>query len=189
MTFTSQSRNSSTVRRPLALRIGLAIAATITLITAPAGVAQAKGGDHPVPVNNVPADIPADVCGFPIHIGVIFDREYWVKRTDNPDGSTTSWVAGPLWNRLTNLNTGASIAYDNGGPGSFTTYPDGHATFDFQGHSMAWIRAAHQADLGKPAFRLINGHVRGVMDANGDIVEISGSGKVVDGCALLSAAH
>jgi hypothetical protein len=131
--------------------------------------------------------MPPDVCGFPIHIDVIDDREYWVQRTDNPDGSTTTRVSGTLKNRLTNLNTGASIDYNNGGPGTFTMYPDGHITFDFQGHSMAWIRAAHQAKLGKPAFRLTSGgHVLGVVDVGGDIVELSASGQIVDGCALLS---
>ncbi len=126
--------------RPTALRISIAVAATaatVTLAVTPTGVAQAQGGDPRVLVHNTPADIPADVCGFPIHIDVIDDREYWVQQTDSPDGSTTMRVTGTLKNRLTNLNTGASIDYDNGGPGMFTMYLDGHVIFDCQGHSMA----------------------------------------------------
>ncbi len=176
--------------RPTALRISIAVAATaatVTLAVTPTGVAQAQGGDPRVLVHNTPADIPADVCGFPIHIDVIDDREYWVQQTDSPDGSTTMRVTGTLKNRLTNLNTGASIDYDNGGPGMFTMYLDGHVIFDFQGHSMAWIRAARQAQLGQPAFRLTSGgHVQGTVDAAGDILELSTSGEVLDGCALLS---
>ena len=157
------------------------------VVAATTGPAQAAGGRHRVPVHNVPADIPADVCGFPIHIGVIEDREYVVRRTVHADGSISTQVAGPLVNSLTNLDTGASIAYDNGGPGTITTYPDGHATLDFQGHSMAWIRAAYQSRLGAPAFRLVaGGHVTGTIDAAGDIVELSTQGHVIDGCALLS---
>ena len=172
---------------PTALRFGLGIATIAALITATTGVAQAQGGDPRLPVGNTPADIPADVCGFPVHIGVIDDREYRVQQTDNPDGSTTTRVTGTLKNRLTNMNTGSSIDYNNGGPGTFTVYPDGRTTFDFQGHSMAWIRAAYQARLGTPALRLISGgHVVGTMDASGDIVDLSATGHVVDGCALLS---
>lgn len=149
--------------------------------------AQAAGGGDREPVHNVPADIPADVCGFPIHIGVIEDREYVVSRTTNADGSISTRVAGPLVNSLTNLNTGATIAYDNGGPGTITTYPDGHATLDFGGHSMAWIRAAYQSRLGAPAFRLVaGGHVVGTVDPAGDIVALSTRGRILDGCALLS---
>jgi hypothetical protein len=174
--------------QPLAaLRIGLGIAAITALITATTGVAQAQGGDPRLPVGNIPADIPADVCGFPIHIGVIDDREYRLQRTDNPDGSTTTRVTGTLKNRLTNMNTGTSIDYNNGGPGMFTVYPDGRTIFDFQGHSMAWIRAAYQPRLGTPALRLTSGgHDIGTMDASGDIVDLSATGQVLDGCALLS---
>lgn len=177
----------STVLSPTALRIGLGIVTAAALFTTAAGTARAQGGGPRLPVGNTPADIPADVCGFPIHIGVIEDREYIVEQTDNPDGSTTTRVTGTLRNRLTNLNTGTSIEYDNGGPGTFTVHPDGRTTFDFQGHSMAWIRAAHQARLGRPAFRLTSGgHVVGTMDSSGDIVDLSATGQVMDGCALLS---
>lgn len=162
---------------------GVVLAALIAIGASPA---QAAGGRHRVPVGNVPADIPADVCGFPVHIGVIKDQEYVVSRTVHADGSISTRVAGPLVNSLTNLDTGTSITYDNGGPGTITTYPDGHATLDFQGHSMAWVRVAYQARLGRPALRLVNGQVRGVVDAAGDIVELSTKGPVLDGCALLS---
>jgi hypothetical protein len=162
--------------------LGLGVVAS--LVT---GSAQAATGHHREPVHNVPADIPADVCGFPIHIGVIEDREYVVSRITNPDGSVSTRVAGPLINSLTNLNTGATIAYDNGGPGTITTYPDGHATLDFGGHSMAWIRAAYQARLGAPAFRLVaGGHIVGTVNPSGDIVALSTRGRILDGCALLS---
>ncbi|MFD7154652.1 hypothetical protein ACFV9C_08645 [Kribbella sp. NPDC059898] len=159
-----------------------------TLIALTTGSAQAAGGRHRVPVGNTPADIPADVCGFPVHIGVVEDREYVVHRTVNADGSISTRVAGPLVNSLTNLDTGATITYDNGGPGTITTYPDGHATLDFQGHSMAWVRAAYQARLGAPALRLVSGgRVVGTVDASGDIVELATNGNVLDGCALLSS--
>lgn len=177
----------TTDRSRAARRISLGIATIAALITATTGVAQAQGGDHRLPIGNTPADIPADVCGFPIHIGVIDDREYRVQQTADPDGSTTTRVTGTLKNRLTNMNTGTYIDYDNGGPGTFTVHPDGRTTFDFQGHSMAWIRAAYQTRLGAPALRLTSGgHVVGTIDASGDIVDLSTTGHVVDGCALLS---
>lgn len=174
------------VHHPMALRIGLGVAAVAALITTTTGIAHAEGSDHRFPLNNIPADIPADVCGFPIHIGVVDDREYWVKQTDNPDGSTTMQVAGTLINSLTNMDTGGTIIYNNGGPGTFTLFPDGHATLNFQGSSMAWIRAEHQAQLGAPALRLTSGHVVGTVDTSGDIVDLSATGNIVDGCALLS---
>ena len=175
----------STDRHPMTRRIRLGAAAVIALIIATTGAAQAEGNAHRVPVHNTPIDLPADICGFPIHLGVVYDRE-WVEQTDNPDGSTTMRVAGPLINSLTNMNTGATITYDNGGPGTLTRYPDGHVTFDFRGHSMAWIRAEHQARLAKPALRLTVGHVVGTQDTSGNIVELSSTGRTVDGCALLS---
>jgi hypothetical protein len=58
---------------------------------------------------------------------------------------------------------------------------------DFQGNSRAWIRAAYEARLGAPALRLVSGgHIRGTVDAPGDIVELFTTGHVVDGCTLLS---
>lgn len=175
----------ATKQSSIALRIALGLAVVTTLITTTAGVAQA--GDPRIPVGNTPGGIPADVCGFPIHISAVEDREYVVQRTDNPDGSITTRVTGRLVNRLTNLNTGASIDFDNGGPGTFTIYPDSHSTLDFQGNSMAWIRAPYKARLGDPALRLVSGgHILGTVDASGDIVELSTTGHVVDGCALLS---
>ena len=172
---------------PLALRIGLGLAVITTLITTATGMAQAGSGDPRVPVGNTPGDIPADVCGFPIHISAIEDREYVVQQTENADGSITTRVTGRLINRLTNLNTGVSIDYDNGGPGTFTVYPDSHSTLDFEGNSMAWVREAQKARLGAPALRLVSGgHILGTVDASGDIVELSTTGHVVDGCALLS---
>lgn len=170
----------------MARRIGLGIAAITVLITTTSGMAYAQGSNHRFPLNNKPADIPADVCGFPIHIGVVDDREYSVQQTDNPDGSTTMRVGGTLINSLTNMDTGATINYDNGGPGEFTFYTDGHFTLDFQGHSMEWIRPEHQAQLGAPAFRLTTGHAVGATDTSGDIVDLSVTGKIIDGCALLS---
>jgi hypothetical protein len=157
------------------VKLGLGV---MVLMAAVAGPAQATGDHHHrVPVGNTPADIPADVCGFAVHIGIVEDREYIVSRTEHADGSISTRVAGPLVNSLTNLDTGGTI----------TTYPDGHATLDFQGHSMAWVRAPYQARLGAPALRLVaGGQVRGVMNSAGDIVELSTIGRVLDGCALLS---
>lgn len=169
----------------LPIRTGRVIAAAAALMLTTTGVADAHGNSHRVPVHNTPIDLPADVCGFPVHLGVIYDRE-WVEQTDNPDGTTTFRVSGPLINSLTNLNTGKTISFDNGGPGTVIRYPDGHVTFDFKGHSMAWIRAAHQAQLGKPALRLTRGHVVGTQDASGDIVKLSSTGRTLDGCALVS---
>ena len=164
----------------------LVLAALTTLITATTSVARAGGADPRIPVGNTSGEIPADVCGFPIHISAIADREYVVQRRENLDGSITTRVTGSLTNRLTNLDTGASIDYDNGGPGTFTVYPDNHASLDFQGKSIAWVRAAHKTRLGAPALRLVSGgHTRGRLDASGDIVELSMTGHVVDGCDLL----
>jgi hypothetical protein len=174
-------------RVSFAAHTALAIAAAVgvCVIGIPAVAADANASPR-IPVENQPFDIPAQYCGFPIHVGVLDDNEYYVHSTNNPDGSSTLRVTGRLINSLTNENTGKTITYDNSGPGWITLYPDGSDHADVQGHSFGLASPASQLALGVPGLFLTTGHAIATYDASGDLSSLSIAGQLTDGCALLS---
>jgi hypothetical protein len=175
--------NMTTSRRLLATSLAMAGAA----IAATAPGALAAGDASPrVPAGNVPFDIPAADCGFPIHVGVLDDQEYYVRTITNADGSTTLRVTGYLLESFTNEQTGKTITENMSGPGSITINPDGSDSADVQGNSFGVASPASQQALGVPGVFFTTGHAVASYSSAGNLVSLSVDGPTTNGCALLS---
>ena len=160
---------------------GIVAAAVALVALAPV---SAVAADHRIPLGNTPSDIPAEDCGFPIHVDVVQDREYIVKTRDNPDGSSSLRVTGKLILRFTKTDSGDSIVRNVGGPGSVTFSDDG-AVFESEGRSVGFYSPAEQATAGVPGLQFVNGHSTVVTDANLAATSVTIRGRSEDGCALL----
>ena len=161
-------------------------AAVAALLAGTASAYADPPGGHRIPVNNVPYDIPADACGFPVHVGVVDNREYVVKQSTNPDGSISIRVTGELILSITNTDTGASADVNASGPGSLTVYPDGSESLDAQGHFFTGLTADEQARFGMPGLVLSSGHLTASLDSTGYLTTFAVRGHVTDECPLIS---
>jgi hypothetical protein len=144
----SPRRNRS--RSSLTTGIGatlLAIAASVALIAATP--ASANNDPHRIYLAAAPFDLPASLCGFPVHVEPLVDREYATMRT-NPDGSTTYKVTGSLFVSLTNTTTGKTITANVSGPASSTFSADG-TTLTFAGNGLSLVWATNLVDFGAPS--------------------------------------
>jgi hypothetical protein len=147
------------------------------------------GGDsyHRVPVNNVPFDLGPQVCGFPIHAGIVADKEYFTHQQTLSDGTLIQQVNGKLVVSFTNTNTGKTIVENLSGPGTFTTYPDGSFQTDATGLNANYFGPIGQANTGEPGFVITSGHILvHYSGVTGAADSFSLSGKQTNGCALLS---
>jgi hypothetical protein len=149
------------------------------------GVGTAGAADHRIPAGGGPFDIPAEDCGFPIHVVDVQNKEYIVRTIDNPDGSTTLRITGKLVLSFTNTGTGKTIEWNASGPGWFTFSDDGLVA-DVQGRTAGYYGPAEQAATGMPGLLLVSGHQRVVLDEEGLATSVVNVGHVQDGCALLA---
>jgi len=167
--------------------LGLAALAAAGVL-AGTGVAT-PGGDSPhrVPVNATPFDLGPGVCGFPIHVGVVADNEYFTHQETLPDGTLIQQINGRLVLSFTNTDTGKTIVKNVSGPGVFTTFPDGSFLQDTTGLTATYLGPIGQANTGEPGIVFTSGHLvvhfSGVTGA-ADSFELSG--KQTNGCALLA---
>jgi hypothetical protein len=159
----------------------LAVFCLCSVWAAPAGAAS-----HRVPVDATPFDIPAESCGFPIHVGVVDDNEYIVKTREAPDGSTTSRITGKLILSFTNTDSGKTIVRDVGGPAWFTVNSDGSLFVRNQGHAAGSNSPADQATTGLPGLFFVTGNLIAHFAPDGSAESVTVSGLVEDGCALLA---
>src|SRR4051812_40768563 len=99
------SRRVNGHRRLLAAGVGCVIAC------ASAGAAIAAPGEAGrVPVDNSGVtDVgPGVLCSFGVTISTVTSKEYMVRRSTAPDGTTTDRITGRLVQRVTNTDTGKS---------------------------------------------------------------------------------
>jgi hypothetical protein len=166
----------------------LAAGGVVAAFLVAAGTAPATPGNGAVriPEDNQPFDIPAEDCGFPIHVGIVEDKEYVIHSTTLADGTVVERVTGSLFQTYTNTNTGKSVVANVGGPATVTTYPDGSALFDGQGHSAGWFDPSSQARTGEPGLVFTSGHVVALFDASGEGESVTFTGQQTNGCAALS---
>ena len=81
-----------------------------------------------------PFTLPSDVCGFPVLVEAVRNREYSTT-TENPDGSLTIRFTGSFWSRYTNLETSASVTVNISGPGTIVVHPDGSFDLTVRGRN------------------------------------------------------
>lgn len=169
------------------VRRGLVAAVVVTVLMASAGVTLAKPGNGAarVPLGNTPFDLPSSFCGFPIHVGVVSDKEYFIHSTTLADGTLIQRFTGKLVLSFTNTDTGTSITRNVSGPGTLTFYPDGSFLFDAQGRNVLAIDPIGQADTGEPGLVFTSGHVVVLVPATGP-ESFTLSGTQTNGCTLLA---
>jgi hypothetical protein len=167
--------------------LGLAALATIGVLAGSAVATPSADSPHRVPVNNTPFDLGPGVCGFPIHVGVVADNEYFTHQETLPDGTLIQQVNGRLVLSFTNTDTNKTIVENVSGPGVFTTYPDGSFLLDAAGLTVSFFGPIGQANTGEPGLVFTSGHLvvhfSGVTGA-ADSFELSGT--QTNGCALLA---
>jgi hypothetical protein len=150
--------------------------------------APAFAAGHRIPVGAAPLDIPAEDCGFPIHVGVVEDKEFIVSTREAADGSVTVRFTGKLILSFTNVDTDKTIVRDVSGPGWATFYTDGSLFFRSQGHSIGYNSPADQQAVGLPGLFFATGNLVGHFAPDLSAQSITISGRVEDGCALLAAS-
>jgi hypothetical protein len=164
--------------------IAIAAASAAAVVLAGGGSAVA---DRPqIAVNNTSSDLPASYCGFPVHVGVVADNEYYIHQTQEPDGSVVLLVTGKLFMGVENTTTGRTIEVNASGPGRDVFYPDGSISAERTGSFSHWATPAQQAQFGLPGLFPATGLATATLDTSGTITSFHSNGKVTDLCAALS---
>src|SRR5579884_1453208 len=107
----------------------LASAAAAALALATVAAAAPGNGAVRVPVLGGPIDLSAAYCGFPIHVAIVSNNEYYIHLTTLPNGTLIARVTGSVVETFTNEETGKSVTVNVSGPGTTTYYPDGSILF------------------------------------------------------------
>jgi hypothetical protein len=152
------------------------------------GATSASGNNDPhrqfLPA--APFDVPAAVCGFPIHVEIPVNREYGTFST-GADGSTIVKVTGSLVEALTNVTTGKTITVNASGPGTLT-FPANSSLgiVDAQGRDIFFV--TNGAAFGLPNYWVTDGLLKFTIDfTTATIVEMPRKPHLaVDVCAALS---
>jgi hypothetical protein len=168
------------------VRLGLLLGvATMALALAAVASGSPGNGAVRVPVGNTPFDLSPDICGFPIHVGVVADKEYFIHDTTLADGTEILRVTGKLVLSFTNEDTGKTIVDNASGPGTATFFPDGSAVIDSHGHTVVTLGPADQATTGEPGLVFSSGHLVATFGPTGSVQSFTLSGTQTNGCALL----
>jgi len=129
--------------------LGVVLAMTAGVAMMVASGAPATNDPHRFLAPYDPLDLPASVCGFPVHIDATVNREY-AKVSSLPDGSTVYTFTGSLFASPTNKNTGKAITVNASGPGTIVFSPDfTSAEVTFEGLSLLY--ATNLTDYGFPS--------------------------------------
>jgi hypothetical protein len=152
---------------------------------APSSPALARGdGWEPLPAQAFV--LPDEVCGFPVEVSFPVNQEY-AKTVSQDDVTTVLRITGRLVERLTDLDTGASIDVQVSGPLTLTLHADtGMFDVDGQGNSAVLFLQQDQEQFGVPGIALVSGHVIETVDgATNDVISLSIRGHVDDACSRL----
>jgi hypothetical protein len=172
----------------------LSVTASLATIVAVAPLSVSANNDpHRFFEPSGPVDLPVGYCAFPVHVDFSNDREYGTLST-LPDGSTVVVTTGSLTVTATNSNTGKSMEFNSGGPGTVTTPPSGRPImYDLRGRSL--LLGTNQQAFGLPSNLVAtSGPVHAVEDIDGlgglpfgTISSLTGNPHVItDVCAALA---
>ncbi len=167
------------------LRAIAIIVAAIAVMVAGVAPVAASNDPHRIPYPAAPFDLPADLCGFPIHVDVPFDHAA-ITETILPDGTIIDKVSGGMFVTATNTANLRSITVNGSGPGVFTIKPYGTITGEFRGRGILW--ATNLTDFGFPSDVVAAAGPLTVVQAFGslDFESVTGSPQVItDICAAL----
>jgi len=166
----------------------LGVSTTALVLGTVASASPGNGNDAVrVPIGNTPFDIGPQVCGFPIHVGVVADNEYIIHDTVLADGTEILQVAGKLVTSWTNEDTGKTIIENVSGPGTDTFFPDGSFIGDLHGNNAIDFYPDDQASTGEPGLVFFSGHAVLTFGPVGPAQSFTLSGTQTNGCALLAS--
>src|SRR5262245_43337461 len=165
--------------------------AGVAMLVAPG--APANNDPHRFFAPYDPLDLPASVCGFPVHIDASVSREH-AKISSLPDGSTVYTFTGSLVAKLANTTTGKATTVNASGPGTIVFSPDfTNAEVMFEGLSLLY--ATNLTDYGFPSNIIVgSGLLKGTVTETGvpglhTVTSISRKPHVgLDVCAALQAS-
>jgi hypothetical protein len=140
-------------------------------------------GSGRVPLPFTPFTLPANRCGFPIHIEAVADNEFQ-DVTTLADGTTITNIRGLLMLSFTNTNNGVTIVRNVSGPTTETDHPDGTGTFIGRGNNWFGFGPVSQGNTGEPGLVFTSGRVE-LQIAGGFITSFALSGTQTNGCDLL----
>jgi len=173
------------VVRPMSCVL-LAVAAAMGVLMGAAS-AGANSDSKRVFLPSAPYDIPANVCGFVVHVDFPVNREYGTF-SEAPDGSTIVKVTGSLVETFTNVTNGNSITVNASGPGTITflAAPSTLVTFDVEGLATFWV--TNGAQFGLPNLMYTSGSFTWTTDLSNDtIVSVTNYPHVLlDVCAAIA---
>ena len=163
------------------------LAATLALLVVLIGAvpAAASNDPHRIPYPNGPFDLPADFCGFAIHVETPFDHAAITEQVLS-DGTVIDAVSGGVFLTMTNTENDASITVNASGPGVFTIKPYVSITGEFRGRGFLY--ATNLTAFGFPSNVVaVAGPVTIAQDFGTlDFTSVAGGPRVItDICAAL----
>ncbi len=147
----------------------------VALILAVPVVSAQPGGGPPEPIDETPQELdPGVVCEF----GVLYEETGKTKEIDLPGDRTTTIFPGARAT-LTNLETGKRVTLNITGTFDERVLENGDVLTVLRGRNLAFDPEA--------GFVLTKGRFSFAFDAEGNLIQpLSGKGKLVDVCGLLS---
>ena len=176
-------RRSPTGRTAWVLRV-LQISILGAVLASVIGVPVAAARNDPFHVYLAPSpfNLDASYCGFPVHVGVLVDREYATSSTSQ-DGDTVLHITGSLKYRLTSPTR--SIDLNASGPADVIFGIDDSVTIVGRGTGLQPFTPDQAADTGMPGLALFTGLTVLRFDSIGDAGLVRQRGIVRDVCAWL----
>lgn len=163
------------------LALLLTMAAAVGMLVAPA---SANNDPHRSYVPGGPVDLPASMCGFPVHLDLASNA--YARITALPDGSTMYKFTGSLFVTATNANTETSIVVNVSGPATQIVSADG-ATFKMDAMGRGMWYAPNLTQFGFPSNIVVTS---GLFQATFDAAGVAGVTRmphvVLDVCAALA---
>jgi hypothetical protein len=162
----------------------LVVLATVLLIGPTS--ASANNDPHRFFFASGPVDIPADVCGFPMHFDVVTNKEY-ASLTVTADGTSIIKVTGSFVVTFTNSTTGKSITLNASGPGTFT-FPANSSLQIVDASGLSFWVGPNLSEFGLPNAFLSSGPLQLTADtSNFQVVSVARQPHVlVDICSALA---
>ena len=168
-------------------RLPVALLAAALLMVLAASPAAAHGKPDRV-VFTEPEVFQIDgACEFSVLGADDFARGQILTFPEDADGTVRVNITQVFRGTLTNADTGASMRYVLAGRGAFKFFADGRMLIAGSGTSLVWYGAADAgaSQLGQGIF-LVHGTTSEQYDAEGNLMDASARGRIVDVCAALS---
>jgi hypothetical protein len=171
------------------MRTTMLLVAALAFFALPSSLASAGGKPTRSPVPDVfnTFDFPKGLAcaGFELAGAPVVNNEVAKIFPADANGDVRIIVTGSLVERVTNVDSGKSIAVNVSGPVFVTEHPDGSATLDFGGRSGPIVFFPTDIPAGPRAF-INSGRVVVTVTPTDQFILVSQSGHEEDVCAALS---